>query len=249
MAAMFVIDSFGRKKLMLVGSIGYIVSLGIVAGAFIMYAPQFSVSIANFTVQSAQKKMEQCQHAFDTASEETKDFWRAELKDALVDYVIAVEAAMEARVKGAKQQSTISDREALLELDIENLKSDIAAKIANIDLTPTVPMGGILAVLFGLMFFIASHAFGQGACIWVFISEIFPNKVRAQGQALGSFVHWILAAIVSMLFPPLLSLLGPANIFLLFAGFMILQLIWVMVLMPETKQIPLEEMQKKLGIK
>ncbi|GHT33544.1 hypothetical protein FACS1894214_5280 [Planctomycetales bacterium] len=111
-----------------------------------------------------------------------------------------------------------------------------------------IPMSGILFVLGGLMLFIASHAFGQGACIWVFIGEIFPNKVRAQGQALGSFVHWILAAVVSLLFPPLLVLLGPANIFLLFAFFMVMQLLWVIGFMPETKQIPLEEMQKKLGI-
>jgi hypothetical protein len=96
------------------------------------------------------------------------------------------------------------------------------------------------------MLFIASHAFGSGACIWAFIGEIFPNKVRAQGQALGSFTHWVLCAVVSLLFPPLLGLLGPSAIFYGFSGLMVFQLLWVIFLMPETKQIPLEEMQKKL---
>ena len=249
MAAMLVIDSFGRKKLMLVGSIGYIVSLGVVASAFLMFAPQFSVSIANFAVQGAQQKVEQSQTAFDSAPDDTKEFWQSELKDALVDYVLAIDAAIEAQNPDAGQNLVQQERESLLLLDIEALQAEIETKIAQIDLSPTVPLWGILTVLFGLMFFIASHAFGQGACIWVFISEIFPNKVRAQGQALGAFVHWILAAVVSLLFPPLLSLLGPANIFLMFAGFMLLQLVWVLFLMPETKQVPLEEMQKKLGIK
>ncbi|MCL2005174.1 MAG: sugar porter family MFS transporter [Planctomycetaceae bacterium] len=249
MAAMLVIDSFGRKRLMLVGSIGYVVSLGVVASAFLMFAPQFSVSTANFAVQGAQQKVEQSQNALATAPEDTKEFWQSELKEALVDYVLAVDAAIETQSEVAGQNPTPRERESLLDLDIEALQAEIEAKIAEIDLSPTVPMWGILTVLFGLMFFIASHAFGQGACIWVFISEIFPNKVRAQGQALGAFVHWILAAVVSLLFPPLLSLLGPANIFLMFAGFMVLQLVWVLFLMPETKQVPLEEMQKRLGIK
>ena len=114
--------------------------------------------------------------------------------------------------------------------------------------TTTVPLQGILIVLGGLMFFIASHAFGSGACIWTFIGEIFPNKIRAQGQALGCFTHWVLCAAVSSLFPPLLGLLGPSNIFYGFSGLMVFQLLWVIFLMPETKQVPLEEMQKKLGI-
>ena len=248
LAAMATIDNFGRKKLMIIGSIGYITSLGIVAAAFIIYATQFSVSTANFAVQEAQAKVQQCQDAFDDASND-KDFWQGELKNALVDCAEAINAAFDAQhgaIAGENPKiDAITDRS---EDDIETLKASIEKITSEIDLSPTVPMGGILIVLFGLMFFIGSHAFGQGACIWVYLSEIFPQEVRAQGAALGSFVHWVLAAIVSTLFPPLLALLGTANVFLMFAGFMVLQLIWVLVLMPETKQVPLEEMQKKLGI-
>jgi len=154
MAALAIIDHFGRKKLMLVGSLGYIVSLSVAAGAFYKFG-------SNFT-----------------------------------------------------------------------------------------PAGGKL-VLGALVVFIASHAFGQGAVIWVFISEIFPNRVRARGQALGSFTHWFMAAGVSWSFKPIAERLGdkgPFVAFSIFALMMVLQLIWVMGWMPETKGVPLEKIQEKLGI-
>ncbi len=97
-----------------------------------------------------------------------------------------------------------------------------------------------------LFVFIASHAIGQGAVIWVFISEIFPNKVRAQGQSLGSFTHWIMAAIISNIFPYFANTFGGGPIFAFFCGMMIIQLIFVLTIMPETKGVPLEEMQQKL---
>ena len=94
--------------------------------------------------------------------------------------------------------------------------------------------------------FIASHAIGQGSVIWVFISEIFPNKLRASGQSLGSFTHWILAAVIANIFPYLASTLGPAYIFGFFCLMMILQLLWVLFIMPETKGKSLEEIGLKL---
>jgi len=144
MAAMGIIDHFGRKKLMLVGSIGYIVSLGATAWAFY------------------------------------------------------------------------------------------------------TDSGGFY-VLIGLLVFIASHAFGQGAVIWVFISEVFPNRVRARGQALGSFTHWFMAAVISWTFPMIASKSG-GHAFAFYAICMIAQLLWVILVMPETKGISLEKIQKKLGI-
>ncbi|ACC97925.1 Sugar transport family [Elusimicrobium minutum Pei191] len=108
------------------------------------------------------------------------------------------------------------------------------------------PLGGAL-VLASLVVFIASHAFGQGAVIWVFISEIFPTKVRAQGSALGSFTHWIMAAVISWTFPIFANISG-AVIFGVYTFFMVLQLLWVIFIMPETKGIPLEKMTKELGI-
>ena len=143
--AMLIIDQFGRKKLMLAGSIGYIVSLAATAVAFYASGTEFS----------------------DTAS---------------------------------------------------------------------------AVVLVSLMVFIAAHGFGQGAVIWVFISEIFPNRVRARGQALGSFTHWFMAALVSWTFPVFANISG-GHIFAFYCFCMILQLLWVIFKMPETKGVPLEELQ------
>src|SRR5262249_49860647 len=150
MAAMLLIDHFGRRKLMLAGSIGYILSLGATAWAFYHYGNQFT------TVGSA-------------------------------------------------------------------------------------------LVLASLLLFIASHAFGQGAVIWVFISEIFPNRVRARGQALGSFTHWVMAAAISWTFPMIAAKSG-GHTFAFYALCMVGQLLWVASVMPETKGISLEQIQKRLGI-
>ncbi|MCB0376465.1 MAG: sugar porter family MFS transporter, partial [Sinomicrobium sp.] len=97
-----------------------------------------------------------------------------------------------------------------------------------------------------LFLFIASHAIGQGTVIWVFISEIFPNHLRASGQAFGSSTHWVLAAVIPSLVPLLFSGIGPGVVFLVFAFMMVLQLLFVIFMMPETKGIPLEELSKKL---
>jgi len=150
MAAMAVIDRFGRRNLMIVGSIGYILSLASTAWAFYRYGTDF---------------------------------------------------------------------------------------------TPA----GSLVVLVSLLVFIASHAFGQGAVIWVFLSEIFPNRIRARGQALGSFTHWFMAAGISWTFPIIAKASG-AHTFAFYAAMMVLQLIWVLKVMPETKGVPLEDIQKRMGI-
>jgi MFS family permease len=107
-------------------------------------------------------------------------------------------------------------------------------------------LGGRL-VLASILAFIGAHAFGQGAVIWVFISEIFPNRVRARGQALGSFTHWFMAALISWTFPMIAEASG-GHAFAFYAAMMVLQLLWVLKVMPETKGIPLEEIQRRLGI-
>ena len=96
--------------------------------------------------------------------------------------------------------------------------------------------------------FIASHAIGQGTVIWVFISEIFPNKLRSNGQAFGSSVHWILAAIIPALIPYLFNTIGSEIVFLGFAIMMIFQLLFVIFIMPETKGISIESLFKKILI-
>jgi len=97
--------------------------------------------------------------------------------------------------------------------------------------------------------FIAAHAVGQGAVIWVFISEIFPNRQRAEGQALGSFTHWIFAALLTTFFPKMVTAFAPGYVFLFFCAMMVLQLLWVKTMVPETKGVPLEAMQKRLGVR
>jgi sugar porter (SP) family MFS transporter len=96
--------------------------------------------------------------------------------------------------------------------------------------------------------FIAAHAIGQGAVIWVFISEIFPNRHRAEGQTLGSFTHWIFAALLTTFFPRMVTAFPPGYVFSFFTAMMVLQLFWVMTMVPETKGVPLEQIQKQLGI-
>ncbi|MGA2035801.1 MAG: MFS transporter, partial [Thermoguttaceae bacterium] len=170
MAALLVIDQFGRRRLMLAGSIGYILSLGATAWAFYAYKAPFA----------------------------------------------AIAEALEAHTE---------------------IPADAAAAAAT---------GGTV-VLVGLLVFIASHAFGQGAVIWVFISEIFPNRVRARGQALGSFTHWFMAAAISWSFPMFAAVSG-GHAFAFYAAMMVLQLLWVLLVMPETKGVSLEQIQRQLGI-
>ncbi len=103
-----------------------------------------------------------------------------------------------------------------------------------------------------LLLFIAAHAVGQGAVIWVFISEIFPNNVRALGQSFGASVHWIFAALITLITPVFLDKdhgifkNNPWPIFAFFAFMMVLQLIWVLTKVPETKGISLENLEKRL---
>lgn len=146
---LYLIDIIGRKKLLLIGSIGYIISLSLVAGCFISHASPFVLMIF-------------------------------------------------------------------------------------------------------LLLFIAAHAIGQGAVIWVFISEIFPNRLRATGQAFGASVHWVFAAIITLITPLFLDENegmfkdNPWPIFVFFALMMVVQLIWVLFKMPETKGVSLEEIENKL---
>lgn len=159
-AAMFAIDRFGRKTLMLVGSIGYILTLCVTAAVF-------------FT------------------------------------------------------QSRL----------VENDAGEMVRQI-------TSPGAGMV-VFVSLCLFIASHALGQGAVIWVFIGEVFPNAVRGRGQALGCLVHWVFAAAISLTFPMFADIAG-GWVFAFFGLCMVGQLAWVLLAMPETRGISLEAIQDRL---
>jgi len=103
-----------------------------------------------------------------------------------------------------------------------------------------------IAVPIYLFIFVASHAIGQGSVIWVFISEIFPNSVRGKGQALGSSTHWVFAALITLTMPFILNTFSGGPIFAFFALMMLLQLFWGIFIMPETKNISLEDLEKRL---
>lgn len=120
-----------------------------------------------------------------------------------------------------------------------------------------VCLGGVAAIFLSgrhqdllvwlLIGYIAFFAFSQGAVIWVYLSEVFPNRVRAKGQSLGSFSHWVMNALISFIFPTMAAASGGYP-FVFFAAMMVLQFFVVLFFYPETKGISLEEMQKKLGI-
>lgn len=112
----------------------------------------------------------------------------------------------------------------------------------------TTSLKGMAVPIF-LFLFIAAHAIGQGTVIWVFISEIFPNHLRANGQAFGSSVHWVLAAAIPSLVPVLFTSIGAAPVFAFFAFMMVLQLLFVWRMMPETKGVSLEDLEKQLVLK
>lgn len=185
-AALLVIDRFGRRTLMLAGSVGYIASLAVTAWAFYVYGGEFN------------------------------------------DVGRAYDVYHELQASGAGPDELAVAREQLEE---------------------TVAAGsrGGMVVMGSLLVFIASHAFGQGAVIWVFISEIFPNRVRARGQAFGSFTHWVFAAVISQTFPLIAEASG-WHAFAFYTACMIGQLLWVLRVMPETKGVPLEEIQRRLNI-
>jgi len=107
---------------------------------------------------------------------------------------------------------------------------------------------GSIVLMVSILVFIASHAIGQGAVIWVFISEIFPNAVRANGQSFGTGIHWIFAALITLAGPVVIDIfkINPWPIFAFFAFMMVLQLVFVIFMMPETKGLSLEELEYKM---
>ena len=132
---------------------------------------------------------------------------------------------------------------------------ELAARAAGVSLAAC--LGGVAAIYFGqlrqgllllfLVAFIGFFAFSQGAVIWVYLSEVFPNRVRGKGQSLGSFSHWFMNAIISGVFP-LMAARSGGYAFLFFCAMTVVQFIVVLMFYPETKGVSLEEMQKKLEL-
>lgn len=231
---LWLIDRLGRKTLLLIGSLGYILSLGICAWAFLS-VPGFKVVSAAIDYQSAAEKVQKLETANRTVSEEEV----AEAEEALLG---AAQALVAVTSVDGYQGREVSLNEAATPAEAKVIGARAKEEAAKL-------LGGLSTlVLICLLGFIAAHAVGQGAVIWVFISEIFPNAFRAYGQSFGCATHWVFAALLSQLFPIAIGRFDAGYIFAFFAFMMMLQLLWVLLMVPETKGVPLEEMEKKLGV-
>lgn len=232
---LYLIDRVGRRTLLYLGSFGYIASLGVCAWAFFAFAPPFQVANAAISVKSSISSLQKAQSL--TAINETDvEQLKAQLDESKRALVAASSSPeYEGEAVTLAPESTTEDAIATADQSLVQAGEESG-------------MGGTLVMLC-IFAFIAAHAVGQGAVIWVLISEIFPNQHRAAGQSLGSFSHWIFAALLTTLFPWMIGTFTPATVFGFFCFMMVLQLVWVSTMVPETKGVPLEDMEKKLGIR
>jgi MFS transporter, SP family, arabinose:H+ symporter len=225
---LWLIDKLGRRTLLFIGSFGYILSLGLCAVAFFAWSPQFKAASAAVDVKSAVDHLSKANPARIVAL--TRDL---EVKKQALLAATAIAA------------SGVRPVEFPADSTLESVRGTANAALQQA--SQAAGSGGLM-VLICIFAFIAAHAVGQGAVIWVFISEIFPNRHRAEGQALGSATHWVFAALLTTFFPLMMAALAPGYVFLFFCSMMILQLIWVKTMVPETKGVPLEQMQQRLGL-
>jgi sugar porter (SP) family MFS transporter len=225
---LWLIDRLGRRTLLFIGSFGYIVSLGLCAAAFFAWAPQFKAAAAAVDVEGAVDSLRGANPARVQA-----------LSNELEAKKKALAAATAVAASGAQRVNFT------LGASLDSVKA--AANTALQQASRAAGSGGLI-VLICIFAFIAAHAIGQGAVIWVFISEIFPNRHRAEGQALGSATHWVFAALLTTFFPLMMAALAPGYVFCIFCGMMVLQLVWVKTMVIETKGVPLEQIQQRLGI-
>ncbi len=233
-AGLALIDKFGRRTLLYIGSVGYIASLGICAWAFLS-TPAFKVVSAAGDLENAATTVIALEAGERFVAEKDRPGVYAGYEDAKAALVAA------SSLEAFQGQPIVIPSEASYE---EARTLAIEATTAARQFLGFESM----LVLFCLIGFIAAHAIGQGTVIWVFIGEIFPNDHRAAGQALGSATHWVCAAGLSFLFPIAMQHFEPGVLFGFFTFMMVLQLLWVKMFVPETKGVPLEEMQARLGI-
>lgn len=232
---LWLIDRLGRRTLLFIGSAGYVASLGLCAFIFLQHASEFKVANTAMTLQSTILKLQSVNERAPVVTEDVNRL-RNQLSIAKSDFVAAASAS-----DYAGEAVTVAGNVPLDKLlQITTTSLDEAAKLSG---------SGGTWVMLCIFAFIAAHAIGQGAVIWVLISEIFPARHRASGQALGSFTHWIFAALLTWLFPIMIGTFEPRYVFLFFCTMMVLQGIWVAAMVPETKGVPLEDMEAVLGIK
>lgn len=231
---LWLIDKLGRRTLLYIGSLGYIASLAVCAFSFLTY-PAFRVVSSAIDVEKSAERILNIDDPETTLPDAVKDAVRDEYAEAKQSLVAAT--SLENYDGEAVDIPDDAGPKQVWELGTDT-KNDAS----------TILGAKKFIVLFSIMAFIAAHAIGQGAVIWVFISEIFPNRNRAAGQALGSFTHWLFAASITLVFPIAIGAFDAGVLFGFFCFMMCLQLVWVQFMVPETKGVPLEEIQKKLGL-
>lgn len=230
---LYLIDRLGRKTLLLIGSVGYILSLGICSLTFFANQADFQISAAAIGVLESAERVNAESNFQDTRAADQLTF-----ETKANELLAALQTNQIAAPGSAEQTPPLKSIREWIEL--ASVAKETAGKSSG--------SAGV-TVLVCIFAFIAAHAVGQGAVIWVLISEIFPNRYRASGQALGSFTHWIFAALLTFSFPTMVNLLSPGLVFGFFCCMMILQLAWVIFFVPETKGVSLEDLQDQLGIK
>ncbi len=225
------IDKLGRRTLLYIGSIGYIASLGICAWAFSTYASPFKVAAAAIEYKNASTQV--------TKTDLTDIRKQKAAEDLIKSRAELIKVSTDASYKG----TPVTAIAETLTLD----ESKKLAETALSDASKQAGSGGTI-VLLCILGFIAAHAIGQGTVIWVLISEIFPTRARDFGQSLGSATHWVFAALLTQFFPVAVAKFSPTVLFGFFCFMMVLHLIWVKVMVPETKGIALEDMEDRLRV-
>ena len=233
MVGLWMIDRAGRRTLLIIGSLGYIASLAVVAATF--YANEAPLSVAGdaLTLKSAEEKLQDAETSGVTGK-------------ALESIKNKAEGARAAYLESIARED-YEGESIVFDASAPHEEVVAAAEKAAEEAINLAGSSGT-TVLLGIFAFIASHAIGQGAVIWVLISEVFPNEHRATGNSIGCGTHWVFAALITLFFPVAVNSFPPGYLFSFFCGMMVLQLLWVLTMVPETKGVPLEEMQAKLGV-
>ncbi len=232
---LWLIDKLGRRTLLYIGSAGYILSLGICAIAFFSFAQFKTVSASIDTISTARQVIR---------IEKKEGFWTEADKNLAFENYDSAKKSLADVLAGSG--NAVERSSARLVPAEPALAIPFAEKVKA---AASQELGGIsMLVLVCMIVFIAAHAVGSGTIIWVFISEIFPNDHRAAGQAVGSFTHWIFAALLTLVFPIAIKAFDTGYMFAFFCAMMILQLIWAKTMMPETKGRTLEEISRDLSV-
>lgn len=225
------IDVLGRRTLLILGCIGYIISLSICTYAFVHFNELKVVSASIDAISSSQQVI-QMETSTDYMTEEDRQI-------KLNNYETAKAKLVE--ISNSNEYNTTAKVDASFD------PNQVLATANEIKAEASEQLGMVSStVLICMILFIASHALGSGTIIWVFCSEIFPPLYRAAGQSVGSFSHWIFAAGLTLVFPIVIAAYDASVMFGFFTLMMIIQLLFAIFIMPETKGRTLEELSENL---